>query len=271
MIKPLTALTHTENLALAYSTTSDARLDFFYSILPTTPKEKVFLMAENCWKVDKLDTLKIIFHLGSVRFGKSDSKHFQVALYWLYQNHPKTLLANLPVVAETSYWKHLLLLLEDIHEEPQVKKMLPTNRVKLQRRNGVTSLGNPGRETPANEIPYTRLPDQEEKGKGKERMLEENRIRQEEAKKKRKEKEEIRAQKLQKLLSQSDYTSIRNQIISLFVEALKSDIEKMRKKEKIGLVAKWAPSHGKSADQKTSIGLSIGMSFLVRKFKTYSI
>jgi hypothetical protein len=272
MIKPLSNLALTENWALAYAGTTDARLDFFYSILPDTQKEKVFSMAQNSWQVDKLDTLKIIFHLGAVRFGKADSKHFQNALYWLYQNHPKTLLANLSLVSETGYWKHLLLLLQDIHEEPQVERMLPaTPKIGRKgkgkgRRAGSTLLSQPnwpqlGGMFGLMPVVAPVIPVAPKKKGDKKSMQEENRIRAEEARKKRQVREELRAQKLEKLLTQENYVAIRNQIVSLFVDALKSDMQKMKNKEKISLVGKWAPSPNKSADEKTDIALSIAQAF----------
>ena len=76
------------------------------------------------------------FHLRDVRHGKSDAFKFSDSLHWLYQNHPKTLIANLRHIPRTGYWKDLLNFLvrivvgeKDYQEE--VKRIIKCDTTRM--------------------------------------------------------------------------------------------------------------------------------------------
>lgn len=78
----------TQNGAPSYETTGDARLDLFGKVCRDTPIELLHVLLERSWKVDPLDTLRIIFHLRDCRSdatagGKGEREQFYRAITWL--------------------------------------------------------------------------------------------------------------------------------------------------------------------------------------------
>ncbi|CAB4319767.1 unnamed protein product [Prunus armeniaca] len=66
------------------------------------------------WSHNPLTTLKLIFNLLAIQSsGKSYQEAFYKAVFWLHQNHPKTLLCNLPSIAHP--FGSLLDLLEILY------------------------------------------------------------------------------------------------------------------------------------------------------------
>jgi hypothetical protein len=69
MVQPLTNLTLTENDSWACKSSLDPRVDLFYGVLPGYLPEYLQQKLDASWQVSPLDTLKIIFNFGAVRFG----------------------------------------------------------------------------------------------------------------------------------------------------------------------------------------------------------
>ncbi|KAJ4882919.1 Uncharacterized protein Rs2_33012 [Raphanus sativus] len=90
---PLMGLT--ENGAATYLSTGNPCLDFFFHVVPSTPKESLEQRLRTAWSHDALTTLKLICNLRGVRgTGKSDKEGFYTAALWLHACHPKTLACN---------------------------------------------------------------------------------------------------------------------------------------------------------------------------------
>ncbi|KAL3687731.1 hypothetical protein R1sor_014040 [Riccia sorocarpa] len=108
----------TENLSATYLSSGSACLDFFFQVVPDTGVRLIGLL-DKAWREDALTALKLVMHLRGVRgTGKSDKENFYYAALWLQQEHPKTLLANLAMVAQFGYYKDLLELVLRIVEGP---------------------------------------------------------------------------------------------------------------------------------------------------------
>ncbi|KAJ7472643.1 hypothetical protein FB451DRAFT_1036014 [Mycena latifolia] len=92
--------TLTENNAPAYDSTLSATLDAFQSLTPYSYGGKVGKLLGKAWAEDPELTLKIIWNLRSIHDGKSEKEGFYRAFGWLYDNHPRTAIANLHLLVE---------------------------------------------------------------------------------------------------------------------------------------------------------------------------
>ncbi|KAG0236241.1 hypothetical protein BGW42_003886 [Actinomortierella wolfii] len=122
-------LTLTKNGATTLKSTRDARVDFFFAVHQSNPSggsgsgsgndangkkgglkptTAIQTLVRQSWKVSPLDTLRLIFHLRSVRNGKGERAAFYACLDFLRNEHPKTLLYNLRFIPDHGYWKDLL-------------------------------------------------------------------------------------------------------------------------------------------------------------------
>ncbi|KAL3506108.1 hypothetical protein ACH5RR_031490 [Cinchona calisaya] len=96
----------TENKSATYLSTGNHCLDFFFHVVPDTPKEQLTKRLELLWNYNPLTTLKLICNLRGVRgTGKSNKEGFYTAALWLHENHPKTLACNVKAIADFGYFK----------------------------------------------------------------------------------------------------------------------------------------------------------------------
>jgi hypothetical protein len=110
----------TENMSATFLSSGSNCLDFFFQVVPDTDAERVGELLVKAWEQDPLTALKLVFQLRGVRgTGKSDKQGFYAAALWLYENHPATLLANVPLVAPFGYYKDLLELVQRVLEGPE--------------------------------------------------------------------------------------------------------------------------------------------------------
>lgn len=110
----------TENMSATFLSSGSSCLDFFFQVVPDTDAERVGELLAKAWEQDSLTALKLVFQLRGVRgTGKSDKQGFYAAALWLYENHPATLLANVPLVAPFGYYKDLLELVQRVLELPE--------------------------------------------------------------------------------------------------------------------------------------------------------
>jgi hypothetical protein len=71
-------------------------VDLFYDLSESTASDKLKTLLDKAWKEDAVLTLKIIFNARSIHLGKSSRVASYKAFGWLADNHPLTLLVNLP-------------------------------------------------------------------------------------------------------------------------------------------------------------------------------
>ncbi|KAL5719435.1 hypothetical protein ACHQM5_012214 [Ranunculus cassubicifolius] len=122
-LPPLSSRGYTENCSPTYLTSGNPCVDFFFHVVPDTPRETLTRRLELAWQHDALTTLKLIGHLRGVRgTGKSDKEGFYTAALWLHKNHPKTLAINAKWFAKIGYYKDLPEILLRLLEGPDVQK-----------------------------------------------------------------------------------------------------------------------------------------------------
>ncbi|RWR78842.1 hypothetical protein CKAN_00739400 [Cinnamomum micranthum f. kanehirae] len=243
----------TENFSPTFLSTGNPCLDFFFHVVPDTPPGMVTELLRLSWASDPLTTLKLICHLRGVRgTGKSDKEGFYTAVFWLHQNHPKTLALNVRWFAEFGYMKDLLEILfrqlagPDAREieKQQWRNTKGRSRYRYQRRK--SSKQKPIRN-----------------GSQEERVLAEKeraKVEKEKARESRKNRTaEMARRVVEKFNSDSNYRLLHDKISDFFAESLKLDIGFLNSGEfrKIGLAAKWCPSLDLSFDRSTLLCESI--------------
>ena len=88
----------TQNMAAAYASTLVPTLDAFNGLSQATDVEDYERLLNRSWEEDPKTTVQIIFNLRSIHEGKSEREGFYRAWGWLYRKHPRTAIANLPVL-----------------------------------------------------------------------------------------------------------------------------------------------------------------------------
>ncbi|EMD00088.1 hypothetical protein BAUCODRAFT_64234 [Baudoinia panamericana UAMH 10762] len=86
----------TENADVAYRTSGEPLVDLFYELEDVISSRRLRQVLERAWDKDSEATLKIIWNARSIHLGKSSRGTFYRAVGWLAQEHPATLLVNLP-------------------------------------------------------------------------------------------------------------------------------------------------------------------------------
>ncbi|KAF7197324.1 hypothetical protein HII31_01375 [Pseudocercospora fuligena] len=86
----------TANSDVTYATSGAALLDLFYDLESNLQGKRLKNELKAAWEVDANATLKIIWNVRSIHLGKGSRETFYRAIGWLYENHPATLLVNLP-------------------------------------------------------------------------------------------------------------------------------------------------------------------------------
>jgi hypothetical protein len=85
--------TLTENADVALISSGSPLVDLFYQLKDHDVQEH---LLQKAWEEDSIATLKVIFNARSIHIGKGDRLAAYRAFGWLYQNHPRTFLVNLP-------------------------------------------------------------------------------------------------------------------------------------------------------------------------------
>ncbi|KAH5075446.1 hypothetical protein HBH95_130100 [Parastagonospora nodorum] len=88
--------TLTANGDVTNISSQNALVDLFYDLGENTAGRQLKTLLDAAWKEDAALTLKIIFNARSIHLGKSNRVAAYKAFGWLAQEHPLTLLTNLP-------------------------------------------------------------------------------------------------------------------------------------------------------------------------------
>ncbi|KZV75758.1 hypothetical protein PENSPDRAFT_599378 [Peniophora sp. CONT] len=124
-LKASTNHTQTWNGADAFQSTLSATLDAFQAMGPGSVGAVIEDNLEAAWKEDPQLALRIIWNVRSIHDGKGDKEVFYRAFGWLYKNHPRTAIQNLPLLVAPAcsrgkseeanmphgYWKDLANIL----------------------------------------------------------------------------------------------------------------------------------------------------------------
>ncbi|KAI0782955.1 hypothetical protein C8Q75DRAFT_801065 [Abortiporus biennis] len=92
--------TLTANFSPAFRSTLSPTLDAFNALRPSMNGDKIWKVLDKAWKEDPELTLKIIWNARSIHDGKNDREVFYQAFGWLFKNHPRTAIINLPLLVK---------------------------------------------------------------------------------------------------------------------------------------------------------------------------
>lgn len=99
---------YTENGALVYASTSDARTDFMAraSEFRNSSAAKVAEAFDEAYKEDAVDAVTLAFQLGDIREGKGERSAFKTCLDRIGTAHPAIMAELLPLIPEYSRWDY---------------------------------------------------------------------------------------------------------------------------------------------------------------------
>ncbi|MCJ1379226.1 hypothetical protein MMC17_002326 [Xylographa soralifera] len=86
----------TENDGIAYTSTTSPLLDLFSELEKAITGPRLWELLGPAWKEDSLATLKIVWNARSIHLGKAEQESFYRCLGWIKEEHPETVVANLP-------------------------------------------------------------------------------------------------------------------------------------------------------------------------------
>ncbi|KAG7583286.1 Uncharacterized conserved protein UCP015417 vWA [Arabidopsis suecica] len=263
---------YTENGSATYLSSGNPCLDFFFHIVPSTPKKSLEQLLKEAWDHDALTTLKLICNLRGVRgTGKSDKEGFYTAALWLHGHHPKTLASNLESISKFGYFKDFPEILYRILQGFEIRSIQKSEwfrtiaaailrrRSKFARRGRGVSRGfgrghESGRRmrglkrpaaTRSLRVANAKRKDQEEKAKA---SLE-----------RKQKKVSMGKAAFTRYTNDPDYRFLHERVSDLFANQLRRDLEflKSRQPNQISLAAKWCPSLDSSFDKATLLCESI--------------
>ncbi|CAH8327715.1 unnamed protein product [Eruca vesicaria subsp. sativa] len=270
----------TENGSATYLSAGNPCLDFFYHVVPSTPKESLEQRLSTAWSHDALTTLKLICNLRGVRgTGKSDKEGFYTAALWLHGCHPKTLACNLDSLSKFGYFKDFPEILYRILQGFEIRRVQKSEWEQRKGRSGVVRAAPRrfGRGRGRGRAPFSVSSSRSSRGRKKPAETREMRIANAE---KRNQEEKAKAsldRKLEKIsmgkkvstrYSQDpDYRFLHERVSDLFADYLKKDLEFLTSGEtnKISLAAKWCPSLDSSFDKATLLCESIARRIFPRE------
>ena len=278
-VSPSPPMGLTENRAATYLSAGNPCLDFFFHVVPSTPKESIEQRLSTAWSHDALTTLKLICNLRGVRgTGKSDKEGFYTAALWLHGCHPKTLACNLDSLSKFGYFKDFPEILYRILQGFEIRRVQKSEwQQRKGRRSGLRSGG--GGRGRARAPFYIDLSRSSHKGRGRKKPAATREMRIANAEKRNQE-EKAKAsldRKLEKIsmgkkaftrYSQDpDYRFLHERVSDLFADYLKKDLEFLTSGEtnKISLAAKWCPSLDSSFDKATLLCESIARRIFPRE------
>ena len=106
--------TYTENGAVTNRSTGSELLDLFATVgaLRRANEQEITDRFLQAWTEDKDLAMKLLFYARDVRGGLGERRVFRAVLRWLAVNEPKSLVKNLPLIAEYGRWDDVAILLD---------------------------------------------------------------------------------------------------------------------------------------------------------------
>ena len=106
--------TYTENGAVTNRSTGSELLDLFATVgaLRRANEQEIADRFLRAWTEDKDLAMKLLFYARDVRGGLGERRVFRAVLRWLAVNEPKSLVKNLPLIAEYGRWDDVVPLLD---------------------------------------------------------------------------------------------------------------------------------------------------------------
>ena len=108
--------TYTENGAVTFRTSGRDCLDLFATIgaLRRESEEEITERFLRAYAENPDLAMKILFYGRDVRGGLGERRVFRTLLRWLAANEPKSVIRNLPYIAEYGRWDDVLVLLDTL-------------------------------------------------------------------------------------------------------------------------------------------------------------
>ncbi|MCJ1247575.1 hypothetical protein MMC30_004789 [Trapelia coarctata] len=276
---------YTENMGVTNSSTNSSLLDLFSELEKTVTGERLQELLQAAWKEDPLATLKIVWNARSIHLGKGEQDSFYRCLGWIKNEHPKTVLANLPWLVRPIIEKkakkeddEAAVMVE--MEEPSAgeeyavlngvshgywKDLL--NMLVLAAKKSFNVLAEPSDVLRAKNNQPEFFP-----GVSSLDSKEYNARHKEAAKDRKHELEKLRHENAVKMLQENPfYRALHLTVTKIFETQLRKDMELLKsgKREdlgKISLAAKWAPSSEGFHDKHTFIVSSIAEALYPKSF-----
>lgn len=106
--------TYTENGAVSNRSTGSELLDLFATVgaLRRADEQEITDRFLRAWTEDRDLAMKLLFYARDVRGGLGERRVFRAVLRWLAVNEPKSLVKNLPLIAEYGRWDDVVILLD---------------------------------------------------------------------------------------------------------------------------------------------------------------
>lgn len=106
--------TYTENGAVTNRSTGSELLDLFATVgaLRRADQQEITDRFLRAWTEDRDLAMKLLFYARDVRGGLGERRVFRAVLRWLAVNEPKSLVKNLPLIAEYGRWDDVAILLD---------------------------------------------------------------------------------------------------------------------------------------------------------------
>ncbi|KAJ0240914.1 hypothetical protein HA466_0219550 [Hirschfeldia incana] len=251
----------TENGAATYLSAGNPCLDFFFHIVPSTPKKSLEKRLQQAWDHDPLTTLKLICNLRGVRgTGKSDKEGFYTAALWLHASHPKTLACNLDSLSKFGYFKDFPEILYRVLKGSEIRT---TQKSEWMERKGCGGRGRRRSKTGCKKkkseatrdlrVATAEMNNQAAKAIASiDRKLE---------------KISMGKVAFTRYSHDAEYRFLHERVSDLFANLLRRDLEFLTSGEtnKISLAAKWCPSLDSSFDKATLLCESIARKIFPRE------
>ena len=109
--------TRTENGALSFASSGDARLDLFFKTVRGISQDYLFQLLDKSWEVSPRDTLRTMFYVRDCRGGKGERKIFWSFMTWLWNKDQTLFEKNIPCVPFYGSFRDLRMLLDMVPEE----------------------------------------------------------------------------------------------------------------------------------------------------------
>ncbi|GER45782.1 hypothetical protein STAS_22761 [Striga asiatica] len=236
----------TENFSPTFLSTGNPCLDFFFHVVPDTPRETLVERLKLAWEQDPLKALKLVCNLRGVRgTGKSDREGSYTAALWLHENHPKTLARNIDSLANFGYFKDLLEILFRVLEGPDARQKAKEAYEQWKQRKETKEMKKLyGKDYFGGRRRFVGGVKRSNKSK-KEKI---------EPTLSREEKRILRAKRVVERFNRDpDFKFLHNCMSDCFAQFLRSDMEMLNSGHlnKISLAAKWCPSIDSSYDRIT--------------------
>ncbi|EOA32500.1 hypothetical protein CARUB_v10015781mg [Capsella rubella] len=274
---------YTENGSATYLSSGNPCLDFFFHVVPSTPKTSLEQRLQEAWDHDALTTLKLVCNLRGVRgTGKSDKEGFYTAALWLHDHHPKTLACNLESLSKFGYFKDFPEILYRILKGSEIRDIQNSEwlktiaeayarrraRFSLQLSRSVRGFGR-GRgrgRGRGHRVVITRPASTREfRVANAEKKNQEEKAKASLARKEKK--VSMGNDALRRYSTDANYRFLHKCVSELFANQLRRDNEFLTsgKPNKISLAAKWCPSLDSSFDKATLLCESIARKMFPRE------